>query len=77
MAGKKKWYETWWGLLWTLALTDANPGRGLRVFMEVDRELGDLEIVENEGLDREPYRTHSKEASETCLGASSATCSTS
>ncbi len=39
---KKKWYETWWGLLWTLAIVDAAPARGLQTFMEVDRELNDL-----------------------------------
>ena len=39
---KKKWYETWWGLLWTLAIVDARPGRGIQTFMEVDRELNDL-----------------------------------
>ncbi|MDH4205457.1 MAG: hypothetical protein OEV45_08010 [Desulfobacteraceae bacterium] len=39
---KKKWYETWWGLLWTLAIVDASPGRGIQAFMEVDRELKDL-----------------------------------
>jgi len=37
----KKWYETWGGLLWTSALADANPGRGLRVFMDLDKELGE------------------------------------
>jgi len=39
---KKKWYETWWGLLWTLAIVDAIPGRGIQTFMEIDRELNDL-----------------------------------
>ena len=39
---KKKWNETWWGFLWVLAIVDANPGRGLRVFMEVDEELKNL-----------------------------------
>jgi len=39
---KKKWHDTWWGLLWTLAIVDANPGRGLRVFMEVDKDMEDL-----------------------------------
>ena len=44
----KKWYETWWGLLWTLAIVDAHPGRGLRVFMEVDKELSELPEYKNE-----------------------------
>ena len=39
---KKKWYETWWGLLWTLAIVDASPGRGVQTFLEFDRELDDL-----------------------------------
>jgi hypothetical protein len=39
---KKKWSETWWGLLWTLAMVEANPGRGLRVFMEVDKDFEEL-----------------------------------
>ena len=44
---KKKWSETWWGLLWTLAMVEANPGRGLRVFMEVDKDFEDLAKVED------------------------------
>ena len=45
---KKKWYDTWWGLLWTLAIVDANPGRGIQTFMEVDRELNNLtEVTED------------------------------
>ncbi|MBW2603723.1 MAG: hypothetical protein JRE28_05330 [Deltaproteobacteria bacterium] len=39
---RKKWYDTWWGLLWTLAIVDASPGRGIQTFMEFDRELNDL-----------------------------------
>lgn len=42
MRKKKKWYDTWWGALWILAIMDANPGRGLKVFMEVDRALQNL-----------------------------------
>jgi hypothetical protein len=47
MAEKKKWYDTWWGSLWTLAMIDANPGRGMRTFMEVDEALQDM-VVEDE-----------------------------
>jgi ABC-type Fe3+ transport system substrate-binding protein len=46
---KKKWSETWWGLLWTLAMVEANPGRGLRVFMEVDKDFENLAKVEDQG----------------------------
>ncbi len=48
MAKKKKWYETWWGTLWTLATLDANPGSGLRAFMELDKELEDLPVESTE-----------------------------
>jgi len=53
---KKKWSETWWGLLWTLAMVEANPGRGLRVFMEVDKDFEDLAKVE----DQRPVRKSSR-----------------
>jgi hypothetical protein len=49
---KKKWYDTWWGLLWTLAIVDANPGRGIQTFMEVDRELKDLSEVAEDVRDK-------------------------
>jgi hypothetical protein len=50
---KKKWYDTWWGLLWTLAIVDANPGRGIQTFMEVDRELNDLSEVREDARERD------------------------
>ena len=50
---KKKWYDTWWGLLWTLAIVDANPGRGIQTFMEVDRELNNLSEVTEDAHYRE------------------------
>ena len=53
---KKKWSETWWGLLWTLAMVEANPGRGLRVFMEVDKDFENLAKVE----DQRPVRNSSQ-----------------
>lgn len=59
MAGKntkKKWSETWWGLLWTLAMVEANPGRGLRVFMEVDKDFEDLAKLEDQRAVRNPSR---------------------
>jgi|GEM_PF-2271408 len=45
---KKKWYETWWGLLWTLAIVDAHPGSGLQTFVDVDRQMQDLVESENQ-----------------------------
>ncbi|MEJ2726964.1 MAG: hypothetical protein P8185_00405 [Deltaproteobacteria bacterium] len=54
---KKKWSETWWGLLWTLAMVEANPGRGLRVFMEVDKDFAELDRVE---AHRRPVRNTSR-----------------
>ena len=53
---KKKWSETWWGLLWTLAMVEANPGRGIRVFMEVDKDLENLTVVD----DNHPGRKSSR-----------------
>ena len=52
----KKWYETWWGLLWTLAIVDAHPGRGVRVFMELDKELSELPEFKSEESVCEPAR---------------------
>ena len=63
---KKKWYETWWGLLWTLAIVDASPGRGLQTFMEVDRELSDLSEVGQEVCDRKPSPCMGRLATEAC-----------
>ena len=50
---KKKWYDTCWGLLWTLAIVDANPGCGIRVFMDVDKDMEDLTDFPN-GSVRKP-----------------------
>ncbi|UCH20194.1 MAG: hypothetical protein JSU83_16750 [Deltaproteobacteria bacterium] len=44
---KKKWYDTWWGLLYTLAIVDGNPGRGFHRFMEMDRVMGEPDGEEN------------------------------
>ncbi len=56
---KKKWYDTWWGLLWTLAIIDASPGQGLQVFMEVDKDMRDLKI-EDDKPSRKPLRSKEK-----------------
>ncbi len=53
---KKKWSETWWGLLWTLAMVEANPGRGIRVFMEVDKDLENLTVMDDNHPGRKPSR---------------------
>jgi len=63
---KKKWYETWWGLLWTLAIVDANPGRGIQTFMEVDRELNDLAEITEDARDRERYPCIGRAVGESC-----------
>ena len=52
MTEKKKWYDTWWGSLWALAVIDGNPGRGMRAFMEVDEALQDM-VVEEETESRD------------------------
>ena len=64
MNKKKKWYDTWWGLLWTLALVDANPGRGLQAFMEMDEALKDLPVEES--FAGEPAQSRRKEKIELC-----------
>jgi hypothetical protein len=58
---KKKWYDTWWGLLWTLAIIDANPGQGMQVFMEVDKDMRDLKIEDDKPSMR-PLRSKEKRA---------------
>lgn len=65
---KKKWSETWWGLLWTLAMVEANPGRGLRVFMEVDKDFEELARVEAHGLDRNTARSTKPKPIAPCPG---------
>jgi hypothetical protein len=52
----KKWYDTWWGLLWTLALVDANPGRGLQTFIEVNKELEKLPEIQEDESPKEAQR---------------------
>jgi hypothetical protein len=47
MATQKKWYDSWWGALYTLAIVDGNPGRGFRRFMEMDRVMGDSQRNED------------------------------
>ena len=64
MNKKKKWYDTWWGLLWTLALVDAYPGRSLRAFMKMDEALNDLPV--EEGFAAEVAGSRRKEKAEPC-----------
>ena len=64
MSKKKKWYDTWWGLLWTLTLVDANPGRGVQAFMEMDEVFNALPA--EEGFAGEPARSRRKERAEPC-----------
>jgi len=45
---KKKWYDTWWGLLWTLAIVDMSPGCSVRRFIEMDNQLRDLKEDEDD-----------------------------
>jgi hypothetical protein len=73
---KKKWYETWWGLLWVLAIVDANPGRGLRVFMEVDEELKNLPEFCDEGSVEEPSHAEERARTDLCPTVPSAHCVT-
>lgn len=51
MTNKKKWYDTWWGSLWALAVIDGNPGSGVRTFMEIDEALQDMVLEETETKD--------------------------
>ena len=76
MGKTKKWYETWWGALWTLALVDANPGRGVSVFMEVDKAMADLPLASHESSAGEPARSKTDEAPDSCPAATAATCVT-
>jgi len=64
MSKKKKWYDTWWGLLWTLALVDAYPGQGIRAFMEMDEALKDLPVEESFAPEHAGYGR--KEKTEPC-----------
>ena len=63
---KKKWYETWWGLLWTLALVDANPGRGLQVFMDVDKELHGLADMPEDESVWKPAKSYKPRRASSC-----------
>ena len=70
---KKKWSDTWWGLLWTLAIAEANPGRGLRIFMEVDKDFEELAKAEDGHAVRNRLRP-SKSKQITPCPAGSTTC---
>ena len=71
---KKKWYDTCWGLLWTLAIVDANPGRGLRVFMEVDKDMEDLTDLSDELSVRKPSWPKERKGTELCPTEAPAHC---
>lgn len=58
---KKSWYDTWWGLLWTLAIIDANPGQGMQIFMEVDKDMRGLKMEDDKPL-RRALRSKEKRA---------------
>ncbi len=75
MAEKKKWYDAWWGLLYTLAIVDGNPGRGLRRFMEMDRVLGETDGEEN-GSIRGSFRSSERTDPNPCPATSPANCKT-
>jgi len=75
MAAQKKWYDSWWGALYTLAIVDGNPGRGFRRFMEMDRVMGDSGRNEN-GSTLEPIRPHQRKDPDSCLTTSPANCET-
>ena len=71
---RKKWYEEWWGLLWTLAIVDANPGRGVRVFMEVDKAMEDLTDLPDELSGRKPSWPKERKGTEPCPAGAPAHC---
>jgi len=72
---KKKWYDSWWGALWALAVIDGSPGRSVRAFMEVDEALRDLD-VEGESAVAVNEFSHANTNSKTdpCPAGSSAYC---
>jgi hypothetical protein len=74
MANKKKWYDSWWGLLWTLALVDASPGRGVQMFMAVDEGHKHLPEFENgpEAVEQDPVKE--PKTITPCPAAASAEC---
>lgn len=73
---RKKWYAEWWGILWTLAIVDANPGRGLRVFMEVDKDMQDLTDLPDELSVRKPSWPKETKRIEPCPAEAPAPCRT-
>lgn len=75
MAQKKKWYDTWWGLLYTLAIVDGNPGRGFRRFMEMDRLMGRPDEEKN-GPTRGSFQPVERADTNPCLNTSPADCKT-
>ena len=72
---KKKWYDTWWGALWALAIIDGNPGRSVRAFMEVDEALSDLDVEEERTVFPSSH-ADTKNTTTPCPTGSSAPCET-
>ena len=73
MEKKKKWYDSWWGALWALAVIDGVPGRSLRTFMEVDEALSDLDVEEGRKFIASP-RINTQKTTNPCPAGSSANC---
>ena len=71
---KKKWYDTWWGLLWTLAVVDAIPGRGLQAFMELDAEMKELPEFQEETASESQAPGNARKGAISCPADASADC---
>lgn len=59
--------------MWALAIIDGSPGRSVRVFMEVDQALIDLD-VEGESAGNEFSHANTNSAPDACPTGSSAYC---
>ena len=73
MEKKKKWYDSWWGALWALAIIDGGPGRSLRTFMEVEEALSDLDVEEGRAVISSSH-ANAKNTTNPCPADSSAPC---
>lgn len=70
----KKWYDTWWGLLWTLAIVEGSPGYSVRRFIEMDNQMKNLTELEDKLSVREPPRSNTRKVTHPCPEPTSATC---
>ncbi|UCH20193.1 MAG: hypothetical protein JSU83_16745 [Deltaproteobacteria bacterium] len=70
---KIKWYDTWWGALWALAIIDGSLGRSVRAFTEVDEALRDLD-AEGESAVNESSHADTNSTVDPCPTGSSAYC---